>query len=267
MTDLTAIEEAFEAGDLTAWRAALAANVKANPAKRSARLDFADALLVIGAYEKADTHYDLAGGEGPIAARSQLTQRLLRGLVERDAWWNDGAMPELADEPNDGFKALIAALIKKREAADDLVAAFNAAEETRGELLFSVNDGPEVDFRDVDDRMASFLEMLTPSGVYKLAPLAAVKSLTCLPIEHVSDLVMRRAMLTLASGQSGSVFLPMIYPHTTNTSDTEKLGRATSWHGENSPFTGQGHRCFLVGDDLLSMGELSSLRQAGASDG
>ncbi len=267
MTDLKAIEEAFEAGDLKAWRAALAANVKANPAKRSARLDFADALLVIGDYEKADTHYDLAAGEGPIAARAQLTQRLLRGLVERDAWWADGAMPELADEPSEGFKALIAANIQLREGADDMAAAFEAAEEARGEILFSVNDGQEVDVRDVDDRMSSYLEMITPSGIYRMAPLSAVTSLICLPIEHVSDLVLRRAMLTLESGQSGSVFIPMVYPHTADTADEEKLARSTSWHGEATPIIGHGHRCFLAGDDLISLGELSSLRKAGAADG
>ncbi|MEM9284893.1 MAG: type VI secretion system accessory protein TagJ [Pseudomonadota bacterium] len=267
MTDLTAIEEAFEAGDLKAWRAALAANVKAHPAKRSARLDFADALLVIGDYEKADTHYDLAAGEGPVAARAQLTQRLLRGLVERDAWWADGAMPELADEPSDAFKALITALIKNREGADDTAVAFDAAEAARGEILFSLNDGPEVDVRDVDDRIASYLEMITPSGVYNLAPMSAVTSLVCLPIEHVSDLVLRRAMLTLESGQSGSVFIPMVYPHTDDVSDEEKLARSTSWHGEGVPIIGHGQRCFLAGDDLVPMGELSSLKRAGASDG
>ncbi|MEO1658098.1 MAG: type VI secretion system accessory protein TagJ [Pseudomonadota bacterium] len=267
MTDLTAIEEAFEAGDLKAWRAALAANVKAHPAKRSARLDFADALLVIGDYEKADTHYDLAGGEGPVAARAQLTQRLLRGLIERDAWWADGAMPELADEPSEAFKALIAALIKQREGAGDAGAAFNAAEAARGEMLFSVNEGPAADFRDVDDRMASYLEMITPSGVYRLAPLSAVTSLTCLPIEHVSDLVLRRAMLSLENGQSGSVFLPMVYPHTADTDDLEKLGRSTSWHGEAAPIIGHGQRCFLAGDDLVPMGELSSLKKVGVADG
>lgn len=265
MTAAMTEQEAFEAGDLSAWRAALAAKVKENPASAARRLDFADALLVIGDYEKAELHYDLAGQEGVKGMRAQVFRRLLRGMVARDAWWEEGAMPELAGEPDDGFRLLIEAIVTQRS-GKDASDAFEAAEEARTPVAGLLNGEQVTDLRDTDDRMGSLLEFLTPAGDYMLAPMSSVVHLKCEPIQSVSDLILRRAEAAFTTGRAGTVFLPMIYPHSADTSDLHKLGRGTDWNTGQTPVTAEGQRCFIAGDDVISLGEIEAFVPETADD-
>ena len=107
--------------------------------------------------------------------------------------------------------------------------------------------------RDLDDRTADVLELLTPTGKYVWAPWSQVVSLTLRPLERPRERVWRPAELELRGAPSGVVYLPMIYPAPAEAmTDALRLGRETEWVDRAGLTCGLGQRCLLVGEEMLS---------------
>lgn len=250
MSDLATLLREARLGDA---RAQAAGRVRANPSDVAARLDLADVLIVLGEWERADAHLDMAGTLDPgRAVAAALTRQLIRAAAWRDDSFTRGRPPELVTEPDAGVANALARLAGREPAAEE------------PELSGTCDGAPFRTLRDADDRTAGVLEVLTSTGKYMWVPLAAVLSLRPSRPDSVRDLVWRPAELDVAGGPGGVVYLPATY-HAAAPSDAQRLARETEWaEAADGTTAGAGARCLLVGDGLLTLDGFAELTVASA---
>ena len=243
-------------GKLADARATLVARVKAAPADTAARLDLADVLILLGEWEKADTHADLAGTNDPARAITiALTRQLIRAAAWRDDCFTQGRPPELVTEPD---RAVADALAR-------IAGRTVEASEEDGSVLSGTCDGSPFDLlRDADDRTAGVLEVLTSTGKYLWVPFGSIVALRPAKPERLRDLVWRPAELEVADGPGGMVYLPATY-HAPTATDAQRMARETDWIEQaDGSVTGVGARLLLIGDDLLPLDGFDELLGARA---
>jgi type VI secretion system protein ImpE len=253
MTDKTDVAALIHGAQLAEARAALVARVKAAPAEPSARLDLVDVLILLGEWEKADTHADLAGIHDPArAVQIALTRQLIRAAAWRDDCFSKARPPELVTEPDVTVTAALARLTGRQP---------DEAEVQPG----GIRDGqPFALLRDADDRTAGVLEVLTSTGKYLWVPFASIASLRPARPERVRDLVWRPAELEVANGPTGIVYLPATY-HAAAPTDAQRMGRDTDWIEQpDGSVTGVGARLLLIDDDLVTFDGFEELAVAAA---
>ena len=226
-------------------RTLAAARVRATPNDARARLDLADILVVLGEWDKADNHADLAGTYDPSRAVGlALLRQLIRAATWRDQSFADRRPPDLVTEPDAGIVAALA-----------LLAGTAPPEEELPALTVTIDGETKEGFRDLDDRLAGVLEVLTGNGRYLWVPLSQVASLRPARPERLRDLVWRPAEIEVTGGPSGTVYIPALYPFAPGEGDaSHRLGRATDWiEGADGSLRGIGQRGWLAGDDILTL--------------
>jgi type VI secretion system protein ImpE len=252
MTDLPDPADAaalIRAGRLSDARAALVARVKAAPGDARPRLDLAELLIVLGDYERADTHADVASTLDPaIALPTALTRQLLRAATWRRETFEQRRPPELVVDPDAAAQAALARL-----------AGMPAGDAP--DAILSADDAPPALLRDLDDRTATMLEVLTSTGNYVWVPFTQIAMLRIARPERLRDLVWRQAELDVVGGPGGVVYLPALYHAAADEqTDDHRLGRATDWIEDADGVRGVGLRTFLVGDEARSLNELTEIR-------
>jgi type VI secretion system protein ImpE len=253
MSDIIDIPALLRAGRLADVREAMASRVRAEPANPAYRLDLAELLIVIGEYEKADNHVDLVSTQDPSRAmQSALTRQLLRGAIWRGESFEQRRPPELVTQPDAAVTAALARL-----------AGLENDGAPPAEITGTIDGEPFAGLRDLDDRTAGVLEVLTSTGKYIWVPLSAIVALRPRTPEQLRDLVWRPAELEVADGPTGVVYLPAIYhAAAAEMNDELRLGRATDWVEEGGATRGLGLRCWLAGDDLKALGDFAELTVA-----
>ncbi len=255
----------FHAGRLTDAVAAAGAALKAAPTDLGARVLLAELLLFTGNVERADVILDAAADMAPDAAVVIAEFRqLLRAELARRQLFRDGRVPEFLGDPPPACAATLAALVALR-AGDPASAATSAATaEAARPRTPGQHDGKAFDdFRDVDDLCCGHLEVLTTTGKYFWIPTDRIESIDFHPPKRPRDLYWRRASMVVQQGPDGDVYIPALYANEDPTlSEPLRLGRETDWHGE-ALVRGAGQRIFLLGDDALTIMELTSLEFAG----
>ncbi|MEB2844174.1 nitrogen fixation protein [Rhizobiales bacterium RZME27] len=237
------------------------AHLKAKPSDQEARNLYIDLLVLAGDYERADNQCGLAVTFAPDATMGfALLRNELRGMAARNAWYENGAVPEFPQGPSELDKLAVKVGIAHREGnGAEAVEELQRLEELRGERAILLNGKRIDDFRDLDDRTPHALEVIMTGGAYLWIDFAKIAELTVEPIARPRDLAFRRAELSLIDGAVAPVLLPAIY-HSTGTDDRLRLGRETEWVEEPTGITtGRGQRSFLAGDDLASFHDTESL--------
>jgi len=260
---MTAIQAAPPIESLEITLASLQAEVKADPANAGLRFRFAETLLLTGAYERADVHLDLVSTQDPsLGLRVALIRQLIRAQLCRNEVFTQGRAPEVIGDAAPEVTVALKILLEQhngQEAARLRSEADGAAVEIKGE----VDDRPFSGLRDLDDRTADILEVLTSTGKYFWIPLRQVRALDLHEPSHVRELIWRPATLDVAGGPEGLVYIPSTYPPAGQPLDDDhRLGRKTDWFELNGLTVGAGLRSWLVGDDVLSMTEFKSLATA-----
>lgn len=247
-TDLSAL---LREAKLDEARAAAAAAVRAKPADAAARVDFAELLILFGEWDKADAQADLAGTyDTSRAVGLALLRQLIRAAAWRDETFRDRRPPDLVTEP-DAHLAHALARLAGAEAADAADAP---------DLSATIDGAPHAPFRDLDDRTAGVLEVLTGNGRYLWVPLAHVASLRPARPERLRDLVWRPAEISVRGGPEGTVYVPALYPFAAGEgAPAQRLGRETDWIEEAGGVRGIGQRCFLAGDDIVTLDGFTDL--------
>jgi len=226
-------------------RALAAARVRATPNDARARLDLADILVVLGEWDKADNHADLAGTYDPSRAVGlALLRQLIRAATWRDQSFAERRPPDLVTEPDAGIVTALA-----------LLAGTAPPQEEPPALTVTIDGETKEGFRDLDDRLAGVLEVLTGNGRYLWVPLSQVASLRPARPERLRDLVWRPVEIEVTGGPSGTVYIPALYPFAPGEGDaSHRLGRATDWiEGADGSLRGIGQRGWLAGDDILTL--------------
>ena len=256
--------------DLSSARARLVEDVKRRPSDPAKRLALAEVLILLGEWERADAHLDLASTQDPTwTPVAGLQRQLLRAAAHRDDTWRQGRPPELVTEPTPRIETALRILAAAREGGD-AASLRREADERFAALSVEREDGPTAaGLRDGDDRTADVLEVLTSTGRYVWVSLDQISSLELRPVEQPRDLVWRAAELEVADGPTGVVYLPMIYPEVPGgapLTDAQRLGRTTDWVEEAGGLTcGVGQRCWLMGDDLVAASEVGAFGVAQTS--
>ena len=258
----------FREGRLSDAVDAANAAVRKAPTEIGARVLLAELLVFAGNLERADVILDACIDMDPTAAVVVAEFRqLLRAEIARRQLFRDGRVPEFLGEPTATQRAALAALVALR-AGDSAEAGrlAAAAEAGRAHPSGSMEDRAFDDLRDGDDLLAGSFEVLTTTGKYFWIPAERVAGLEFHPPKRPRDLFWRRASMQVADGPDGEVYLPAIYAPAIDAgaeppSAEQRLGRATDWHrlGEAGPVCGVGARTFLMGEDAVTLLEMTTL--------
>ncbi len=259
-------DDLIKAGDVAAARAALVDEVRARPDDRQARMFLSQVLLVLGEWDKALTHMKALANLSPEALTLFTAyDRAITAEKQREAVFAGKATPEGLAPGGPWFQLLLQALAAEAKGDAEAAArlrgeAFDQAPETQGTA-----DGAAFDFiADADSRFGPSLEAVV-DGKYGLVPFDAVVELSCDGVRDLRDLVWMPARLSLKTGQSGHVFLPVRYPGAAADPDSAiKLARKTEWedHGDLGNY-GRGQRVFDAGENEVAILELRRLTFGG----
>lgn len=259
---MASADDHIRAGDVAAARAALVEEVRARPDDRKARMALSQLLLVLGEWDKALTHMKALANLSPEALTLFTAyDRAVAAEKQREAVFAGKAPPEGLAPGGPWFQLLLQALAAEAKGDAETAArlraeAFDAAPETKGKA-----DDLAFDFiADADSRFGPALEAIV-EGKYGLIPFEAVVELSLDGVRDLRDLVWMPARITLKTGQSGHVFLPVRYPGAAADEDPAvRLARKTEWIDRGDLGNhGRGQRVFDAGEAEVAILELRRL--------
>ncbi len=256
----------FRAGDLTGAIAALNEAVRTRPTDQDARALLAELLFFTGAFDRADVQLNAISNMAPDKAVGiALWRQLLRGATAREQLFAEGRLPEFIDPPGPHVQQVLRAMVEAREGdADQAAQLMEAAEAARPPVSGRVDGQGFADMRDLDDLFAPVIEVFTSTGKYFWVPTDSIESIAFDAPERPSDLLWRRASISVRGGTEGVVYIPAIYPALPGDETREDgllLGRATDWQEQpGGAVRGRGQRCLLFDEadmPILSITEIS----------
>lgn len=230
--------------------------VKSKPADQALRLFLFELFAFAGEFERAGKQLDVLKFEEPelMAAAVNYKKCLESELVRRKVF-KDGIAPQFLKEPPEHLKLRLEALQQFRTGdAVGAKATLDRAEAVTPECKGTLNDKPFGLLRDCDDLFGPVLEVFA-KGSYFWVPFEEIDLLASNAPKVPRDLLWLPANLQVKDGPAGEVFLPAIYPGTTETADAEaKLGKVTDWaQAPGGPVRGVGTRMLLVDEDSVNL--------------
>jgi type VI secretion system protein ImpE len=246
-------KELLRAGKLTEAIDAQVQAVKAAPSDTTARIFLFELLAGAGDWERAAKHLDVVASQAPdMATGGSSYQATLRAEQARDALFTagQGAPERMTSEPLDPEPYLSALRRLRAGNVAEAKRLLSDAESARVTLPATVDGKACDDFRDADDILAPFLEVIA-NGIYGWIPLADVAKIEFDEPRFLRDLLWRPTAITLRTGATAAMLVPVRYAGSTRAADDLlRLGRATDWREEDEIVAGVGQRAFLAGDDL-----------------
>jgi type VI secretion system protein ImpE len=254
---MTAAAELIKDGRLEEALAALQARVKSHPTDVEKRFELGELLLALGQWTRADTQFDLVSTQEPsYGVLVALIRQLIRAEIAREEVFKEGRAPELVKALTPDIEAALRLLLDLRDPNVETV----ELGETPLALGGKVDGRPFSGVRDLDDRLAPVLEVLTSTGKYFWVPWDAVESLALHPPKVLRDLIWRPADLSVSEGPNGVVYIPATYPAAPEEqTPSTRLGRETLWVEDKGVTRGVGLRCFLVGEEDLALSDFTEL--------
>lgn len=235
--------------------------LKTAPADHDLRHLYIDLLILSGDYERADQQCELAAKFQPgDAVGFAILRQQIRAMSARQAWFETGAVPDFPGGPTDLDQLAVKLGIALREKAfEDANALLGQLDEARGSIPMLCGETVCADFRDLDDRIPHALEVLTTGGAYLWVDFRKIEAVTLEPMARPRDLAFRPAQLSLIGGATASVVLPAVY-YSSAREAAYQLARQTEWVDLATGLVGGwGQKCFLAGDELVSLHTLTAL--------
>ena len=262
-------EEHLRAGDLGAALTALQDRIRADAANPKLRVFLFQLLCVMGDWKRAITQLKVCGEmQASALPMAQAYREAIICEVFRDKVFAGEKEPLLFGEPQDWMAKLVEALKllargNAAEAAALRAQAFEEAPASSGML----NGEPFEWIADADMRLGPVVEAII-NGKYFWVPFASIRRLDIDPPADLRDAVWMPAQLTVASGGEVVALLPARYAGTsTNGTDAEKLGRATSWSDAGADtFIGSGQRLWATEAGDVALMEARALTIGSAED-
>lgn len=252
----------FDAGKLTDAVDAALQHVKAKPLDIGGRFFLAELFCFQAEWERAEVQLNtITKQSNEDSLLAILLRQLICGEILREQVFLEGRAPQLVGElPLDAKLQLeICAELRNQRSTAPLIAE---ASHVRQQIHGSLNGQAFDDLRDLDDRIASVCEIITTTGKYYWVPWKSIKSLQFHAPERPADLLWRKASIEVEDGPEGDVYIPVRYPNPKSDQwdDQLRLGRATSWLGEEGDaILGLGQRMILVGDEAKAVMELDQI--------
>jgi type VI secretion system protein ImpE len=262
------VKQLFDSGNLSGAIEALTSEVKAHPNDAARRAFLFELLAFSGQLDRAAKQLEVIGHqdiENEMAAQVYINLLHAEGLRRRV--FAEGLKPEFLLDPPAYAALHIEALgclrdnnaQRARELLDESEAARPLVRGRMGDTAFE-------EFRDCDDTLAPFLELMLIRD-YIWLPIEQVTELEISPPERPRDLLWAPVRVGLTNGSQRRAYMPTRYVNSHQHADElVKLGRVTDWTSAGGgPVTGVGQRLFLAGDEAVAMLELATVTFDNAS--
>lgn len=253
----------FKAGQLQEAIDAQLAAVKADPADHGKRIFLFELLAFAGDLDRARRQIEAVDyGEMELDTAVIAYRKLLDAEQARRRLFADGQSPRFFGEAPEHIHRRLEALTCLREGRPaDAMARLQKAEEAAPPVRGRLNDKPFESLRDYDDVLGTVLEVMARDAYYWV-PLEQIAALSMSAPRFPRDLIWAPASLELKEGESGDVFLPVLYAGSHQHSDNGvRLGRITDWESsEDRPTRGLGLRMFRKDAEDMSLLEWRRLQ-------
>lgn len=263
-------KELFDAGQLLAAIEQLNQEVRSYPTDPQRRTFLFELLCFAGEYQRAERQLEAIGHQGATAeVGAQVYRNILAAEEARRRLFSEGLRPNFLLAPPPYVHLHLEAVNRLRESrTDEAKALLGQSEHSRPRLRGRIDGSHFLDFRDADDLIGPFLEVIVQRN-YVWLPFEQIRRIQISPPKKLRDLIWIPANLESHSGPIGEVFLPVLYSGSSAHSDDQvRLGRMTDWKdvGEGLAL-GVGQRLFLVDDEERAMLEVREIEiEAGARE-
>jgi type VI secretion system protein ImpE len=255
-------KQLLDEGKLQAAIEALTGEVKANPTDIQRRTFLFELLCFAGDYDRAERQLDVVGHQSASAEIGvQVYRDNLKAERARARLLSDGLQPHFLTEPPAYVDLLLEGINRLREQhVSEARAALDRAEEERPALTGRLNGRPFFDFRDYNDILGAVVELFIKDH-YTWLPLEQVRRIEINAPRQLRDLLWASARVETADGIIGEVFLPTIYPGSSDhPNDQVKLGRMTDWTALSEELClGSGLRLYLMGEEEKAILEVRAI--------
>ncbi len=240
------IIEMIQSNQLSEALAACKETVRNKPSDIAARSMLCQLFCFQGDWERADTQLATIAQQDPeMMVGVGLIRQLMRGEVAREQFFDEGATPELVEDPTPALESMLRALICVRESKNDELIKHTADIQTNSPLLKGTVNGNQFEqARDLDDFLSGFLEVLSTKGKYFLIPFESISSIVFREPERLQDQIWRSANIEVRGGMQGEVYIPTRYCHGSSRSPSTTERR-------RSPRGGRPTGSACRSDDLL----------------
>lgn len=245
-------KQLFDAGNLLGATEALTAEIKAAPNDVQRRTFLFELLCFAGELERASKQLDVVGHQDAMAEPAvQVYRNILHAEQLRRRLYADGLKPEFLLDPPAYVRLHLEAVNRLRDDRPaQAKALLDEAEASRSALHGRIDGQPFDDFRDCDDVLAPFLELIILRD-YIWLPFEQIRELEMAAPERPRDLLWAAARITLTDGSQRRGYVPVLYCGSYAHPDNQvKLGRMTDWKtSDDGPVLGQGQRLLLAGEE------------------
>ena len=249
----------FDEGNLAGAIAAVTEEVKAKAVDTKRRTFLFELLCFAGDLERAGRQLDVIAQQDAMAEPAvQVYRNVLHAEGQRRRLFSDGLKPEFLLDPPDYVRLHLEAVNRLRENnGADAKALLDKSESARQPLRGQVDGTAFEGFRDCDDLLGPFLELLVLRD-YVWVPFEQIREIDIPAPERPRDLLWGPARLVLSNGEERRGYVPVIYYGSHRESDDKlKLGRLTNWvSSDDGPILGRGQRLLLAGEEGRSFLEI-----------
>ena len=242
-------KELLDAGHLSAAIEQLNQEVKSHPSDPRLRTFLFELLCFAGDYERAERQLDVIGHQSATAEVGvEVYRNILTAERNRRRLFSDGLLPDFLFEPAAYTHLHLEAVSRLRDSQPaEAKALLEQSAGVRPPLKGRTEGERFDDFRDADDQLGPFLEVIVHSN-YVWLPFEQISHLTISPPKRLRDLLWIPAILESKLGAVGEVFLPVLYAGSSDHDDDQvKLGRMTDWQAVREGLSlGVGQRLFLI---------------------
>jgi type VI secretion system protein ImpE len=245
-------KELLDVGQLNAAIEQLNKDVKARPADGRLRSFLFELLCFAGDYQRADRQLEVIGHQ---SAATEIGVQIYRNTMsaerKRQRTFADGLQPHFILSPPPYVHFHLEALNRLRESRPaEANALLEESARTRPTVAGRFNGQPFTTFRDSDDLLAPFLEVVIQDN-YTWLPFDQIKRVEIAAPKRLRDLLWAQAKIETCDGPAGEVLLPVLYAgSSTHENDQIRLGRMTDWESLGEGFTRTvGQRLLLANDE------------------
>jgi type VI secretion system protein ImpE len=259
---LMVAKQLFDNGDLQGAIRQLTADVKATPLELRNRIFLFELLCFAAEFERAGRQLDAVAqvsGDAGVQLGTELYRQILKAeTTRRDILQGESRQPRFLLEPPSYTALHLQALdTLKHGRHKELENLLDDSRRHRKDLHGEVESVPFDDFRDGDDLLAPFLELIVQAD-YVWLPLEQIVRIEIAPPRTLRDLLWIPARVEVEKQQTSECFIPVRYHGSgAHPEDSVKLGRMTVWDpvGEETNL-GKGQHMFLIDGNERSLLEI-----------
>jgi type VI secretion system protein ImpE len=231
----------------------------------SSRVFLFELLCFVGDLDRAQKQLDVIGHQSTeMEIGAEIYRQVLTAEGSRRAVFAEGQLPNFLTTPPDYVALYLEALTMQREQQPAKARALLEKALNLRPLIPGQTDGrPFKEFEDADTFLAPFLELIV-NEKYAWLPFEEIRRIEIAKPAQLRDLVWTRAKLEAHGGNLGDVFIPALYPGSSqHPNDAVRLGRMTEWMDVGEGLArGVGQRLFLMDGDERAMLEITEVHFA-----